>query len=124
MSKIERLEDLNVWQEACLLGKWIYKLADTLPNCENYNLKKHLKENGRGCPANVGEGFYRYFKKERLHFFDIAKGNLGEMKSDIYFCYNVGYIKEELRIKYIKQIDKVEAMLNGLISSVSKNTKI
>lgn len=124
MPKIEKLEDLKVWQEARLLGKWIYKLADSLPDHEKYNLAKYLKENGRGCPANIGEGFYKYFKKERLHFFDFAKGNLGEMKSDIYFCYDVAYIQEELKVKYINQIDKVEAMLNGLIAVVSKNTKI
>lgn len=119
MATIRKIEDLKVWQEAKLLGKWTYKLADTLPNCENYNLKRHLKENARGCPANISEGFYRHFKKERLHLFDVAKGNLGEIKSDIYFCRDICYIKKELATKYINQINKVEAMLNGFIGTVA-----
>jgi len=122
MATIYKLEDLRVWQEAKLLGKWIYILADCLPNCENFNLKKHLKENGRGCAANIGEGFHRYFKKERLHFFSIAKGNLGEMKSDVYFCCEANYIKEETAIKYIRQIDKVEALLNAFIGTIAKSS--
>lgn len=124
MATIRKLEDLKVWQEAKLLCKWVYVLSDSLPTSENYNLKKHLCENARGCPANIGEGFHRYFKKERLHFFDIAKGNLGEIKSDIYVCCEVGYIKEETRIKYIRQIDKIELMLNGLIAIVAKQKQV
>ena len=42
------------------------------------------------------------------------------MKSDVYICYEVGYIKEEVRIKYVRQIDKVKIMLNGLIGTVAK----
>jgi len=120
MATIKKLEDLQVWIEAMKLAKIIYKLCNELPPEEKYNTCRHLRENARGCPANIAEGFYRYFKKERLHLFDVAKGNLGEIKSDVYLSYDVGYKKLEEIKKITDQIELVEKLLNGLIGVVSR----
>jgi len=108
MATITQLEDLDVWKEAKVLAKMIYILTDSLPKSEEYNLKKHLKENARGLPANIAEGFYRYFKKERLHFYSIAKGCLGEIKNDLYLCNDLSYIESDILEKNRGQINKVE----------------
>lgn len=123
MSTIRKIEDLNVWQEARKLGKLIYELADKLPKSEEYNLKKHLKENARGFPANISEGFYRYFKKEKLHFYSIAKGCLGEIKSDIYFVFEVytEIFPEKSLEEFLEKIDKTGKMLNSFINTTSKS---
>ncbi len=124
MPTITQLEDLQVWQEARFLAKMIYSFTSDLPKSEEYNLKRHLKENARGLPANIAEGFYRYFKKERLHFYGIAKGCLGEIKNDICLCTDFEYIKEETNFKkYLEQINKVERMLNSFIGCTSKSTQ-
>ena len=124
MATITKLEDLEVWLEAKKLAKLVYKIADELPRSEEYNLKRHLKENARGLPANIAEGFYRYFKKERLHFYSIAKGCLGEIKSDLYLCNEFCYIKEEgVLEKGFEQMNKVERMLNSFIGCTSKSAQ-
>ena len=125
MPTITQLEELEVWQEARILAKEIYALTNKLPKCEEYNLKKHLKENARGLPANIAEGFYRYFKKERLHFYGIAKGCLGEIKNDVYLCYDLKYIrKSNAPLKcYLDQMSKVERMLNSFISCTSRSNQ-
>jgi len=125
MATINKLEDLEVWQEAKALGKMIYVLVEKFPKCEEYNLKKHLKENARGLPANIAEGFYRYFKKERLHFYGIAKGCLGEIKSDLHLSYELGYCgKDNILEDYFNQMTKVEKMLNSFIGSTSRTTQV
>ena len=123
MATITRLEDLEVWKEARVLAKMVYILTDSLPKSEEYNLKKHLKENARGLPANIAEGFYRYFKKERLHFYSIAKGCLGEIKNDLYLCNDLGYIESDILEKNRGQINKVERMLNSFIRCTSKSNQ-
>lgn len=115
---IKKLEELEAWQEARLLCKWIYILTVNYPKSEEYNLKKHLRESARGTASNIGEGFGRYFFKEKLRFYGIAKGCLDEVKSDLYISFDVGYIKEEVLTKYVRQVDKVAAKINGLISSI------
>lgn len=117
MSTIKEIEKLEVWQEAKKLGKMIYELANRLQKSEDYNLKRHLRENARGLPANIAEGFYRHFKKEKLHFYSIAKGCFGEIKSDIYFTFDIypQIFKEKSLEEYLRQIDKVGKKLNKFI---------
>jgi len=122
MSTIKNIEDLEVWQEALELGKIVYGLAEKLPKSEEYNLKRHLEENARGFPANISEGFYRYFLKEKLRFYGIARGCLGEIKSDIYFA-SQSYpeiIREGLSKACLSKIDKVGKKLNAFIKTTYK----
>lgn len=123
MSTIRRLENLEVWQEARKLCRGIYILTGNFPRTEEYNLKKHLRESGRGTPSNIGEGFGRYFYKDSLRFYGIAKGCLGEIKSDLYLSFDNGYISAELLKKFIIQADKVEKKINGLISNTNRQVK-
>ncbi|MFZ5364968.1 MAG: four helix bundle protein [Patescibacteria group bacterium] len=116
--KITRIEDLEAWEEARKLCWMVYAIAKQLPNFEEYNIKKHFRESARGVAANIAEGFGRYFYKENLRFYGIARGCLYEVKSDLYICFDVNYIDQEELKKCLAQIDKAETKLNGLISNV------
>lgn len=120
MATIKKLEDLEAWQEARKLCKGIYEITKILPREEKYNIIKHLKESARGVMGNIAEGFGRYFYKESMRFYDIARGCLNEVKSDIYLSYNTNYISELILKNFIKQIEKVDSKINGLLY----NTKI
>jgi len=116
--KIEKLEDLEAWQEAKKLCKMVYDLTKNFPKSEEYNLKKHLRESARGVAGNIAEGFGRYFLKENLRFYGIAQGCLNEVKSDSYISFDVEYIKEEDLKKTIEQTEITRAKLNGIINNV------
>lgn len=116
MATIKNLEDLEAWQEARKLGIGIYEITKIFPESEKYNLIKHLRESGRGAMGNIGEGFARYFYRESMQFYDIAQGCLGEVKSDIYLSYDLGYINEKTLARFIKQIEKVNNKIGGLIT--------
>lgn len=115
---------MEAWQEARKLCKGVYVLTENYPKSEEYNLKKHLRESARGTASNIGEGFGRYFFKENLRFYGIAKGCLNEVKSDLYISFDVGYIKkEEILRRCIKQVDAVDAETDGLINNVITQMK-
>ncbi len=58
---INKLEDLEAWQEARKLRKDIYLLIENFFKSEEYNLKKYLRESSRGTALNITEGFSRFF---------------------------------------------------------------
>ena len=66
--------------------------------------------------GNIGEGFAIYFYKESMQFYDVARGCLGEIRSDIYLSHDLGYIKEKILNRFIKQIEKVDNKIGGLIA--------
>lgn len=81
--KIRKLEDVNAWKEARKLAKIINKITSCLPKHEKYGIGKHLLENARNVPGNIAEGFGKFYYKDSVQFYRIAKGSLNEIKSDI-----------------------------------------
>ena len=124
MATIKNLVDLEVWQDARKLCRGIYIITKDYPKNEEYVLKKHLRESARGTASNIAEGFGRYFFRDSLRFYGIAKGCLEEVRSDLYISFDNLYINQEILDKFISQVDKVEAKLNGLISNTAKRAKL
>jgi len=117
---VNNLEDLKVWQEARILCQEVYSTIKTFPAEEKYNIVKHLRENSRGLPSNIAEGFYRFHYQESIHFYLIARGCLGEMKSDLYLSFDEKYISQEEFNNFLSKIEKIFIMLNSLIKSTKE----
>ena len=124
VSKISRLEDVNAWKEARNLAKIINQIANEAPKQEQYGAKKHLLENARNVPGNIAEGFGRFYYKDSVQFYRVAKGSLNEIKSDVYVCFDREYIDNDLLDKAIRQIEIVDKLVNGLINSAHKVKKL
>jgi four helix bundle protein len=123
MATIKRLEHLEVWQEVKKLCIGIYIITKTFPPEEKYNIVKHLRESGRGVMGNIGEGFGRYFYKESMWFYDVARGCINEVKSDIILSHDLAYINKKIFYKFIKQIDLVDNKIGGLIFQTKSQLK-
>jgi four helix bundle protein len=123
MATIKRLEDLEAWQEARKLCIGVYEITKYYPKDEKYNLVKHLRESSRGLMGNIAEGFGRYFFRESMLFYDIAKGCLSEVKSDLLLSFDLKYISLEIHDKFISQMNLVESKINGLIYQTNNQLK-
>ncbi len=120
MGKITRIEDLVAWTESRKLAKMLFELANKLPRDEKYSISAHLKENGRHIPANIAEGFSRFYLRDSLQQYRVALGSLGESKTDVYLCFDRKYINEAELDIYLGQLILVEKLISGLIKSAKK----
>ncbi len=76
------LESLQVWQKAMALAVAICKdFLPLIPSEEKYVLKDQLRRSIQSIPANIAEGFGRYYYQEGVRFCYIARGSLTESKS-------------------------------------------
>ena len=123
MATIKKLEELEAWQEARKLCNGIYEITKTFPNEEKYNIVKHLRESGRGVMGNIAEGFGRYFYKGSMQFYDIARGCLYEIRSDLYLSNDQNYISDIILNKFIKQVELVDNKIGGLIGQTKLQMK-
>ena len=112
--------DLKAWQEAMLLVKMIYESTNSFPAEENFGLKSQIRRAAVSIPSNIAEGAARTGSKEFLQFLSISRGSLSEVETQLLIAKDLGYIKNADNI--LTQIDKVFALLGGLINSLRKNS--
>ena len=116
--KIEKYEDLRVWQLSHKLSLDVYKITGKFPKSEVYGLSSQVRRACSSVSANIVEGYYRRSKKEFLQFLYIARASAGEvtcfliLASDLRYITNKKY--KELRNEYEKLIASISALINSL----------
>lgn len=102
------------------LVKMIYEISSCFPECENFGLKSQIRRAAISIPSNIAEGAARTGSKEFLQFLSISRGSLSEVETQLLIAKDLGYIKNADNI--LTQIDKVFALLGGLINSLRKTS--
>lgn len=94
MSTIKRFEDLEVWKNARVLCQKINEICDTTSLAKNYALKDQIMRSSGSCMDNIAEGFERDGNKEFINFLSIAKGSVGETRSQVHRSFDFGHIDQ------------------------------
>lgn len=95
MATIKRFEELEIWRDAKVLCKKVREVAVGTGLCKDFALKNQILGSSGSVMDNIAEGFERDGKKEFLNFLHIAKGSLGETRSQIYRTFDAGHITDE-----------------------------
>jgi four helix bundle protein len=114
---------LLVWQESIFFTKEVYKLCRYLPDSEKFGLESQLKRAAVSIAANISEGAARQSKKEFLRFLYISMGSCSEIDTFLELLNALNFAEEEFLKKYFEMNERISAMLNGLIKSLSLNQK-
>jgi four helix bundle protein len=110
---------LEVWKESIQLIKMIYSLSQNLPADEKFGLISQMKRASVSVSLNISEGAARRSDKEFLQFLTISQGSLSELDALIEVLLELGFIDIKIHEDNIRQINKVTALLNGLMKSIS-----
>jgi four helix bundle protein len=113
---------LKVWQAAMTLVEDVYRVTRTFPLQERFGLTSQLRRTAVSVPSNIGEGKRRKRDKARAHHLDIALGSQGELEVQLEIAKRVGFLKEADYERLQQQTQEVGRMLNGLISSVQRQS--
>jgi len=92
---IKRFEDLEIWQDARALCKKIRGLTKTTSLGKDFSLKDQILRSSGSVMDNIAEGFERDGKREFINFLYIAKGSLGETRSQVHRCYDAEHFTDE-----------------------------
>lgn len=127
MAKINKFEDLEIWQKARELCQYVELLIQTTQLKTNYSLNAQIDRSSGSVMDNIAEGFERNGNKEFIQFLSIAKGSAGEVKSQSYRAFDKKLISEEqhLKLNEMTEIEKnkIGAMMNYLSNCEIKGLK-
>ena len=95
MATITKFEDLEIWQLARKLNSEIFPILLILEEQRSYKLKEQLDGSAGSVMDNISEGFERDGNREFIQFLSVSKGSLGEVRSQLYRCYDRKIINEK-----------------------------
>jgi len=119
--KIERFEDLKIWQDARELCKYVFKTTIKEPFCHDYKLRDKIRTSSGSIMDNIAEGYERDGNKEFIQFLSVAKGSCGECRSQSYRAFDYEYIDQNTLDQLIDNTTNLSKQIAGFISYLKKS---
>lgn len=120
MTTIKTYNDLLVWKKAHETAIAVYKLTKKFPKDELFGLTSQMRRAAVSVAANIVEGFSRHGLQDRLHFYNIAKASLEEVKYHLFLSRDLEYITNSDYEKTVLKYEETGKMLAGWIKSQKK----
>jgi len=84
MGTIRKFEGPEIWQIARQLSLKVFHLIEEAPSSGDYKFKNQIRASAGSVMDNIVEGFDRSGQFELVNFLSIAKGSIGETRSQLY----------------------------------------
>ncbi len=127
MAKIERFEDLEIWQLDREICNEVNLIFETTALGKNYVLRNQMDRSSGSIMDTISEGFERNGNREFMQFLSIAKASCGELRSQLYRTLDRKYIDkktfDELMEKVLLESKKISSFMNYLSKSEYKGSK-
>lgn len=104
MATIKDFEELEIWQNARILCKEVSDLVDKECYKKDWGLKQQMLNSSGSVMDNIAEGFERNGNKEFIQFLFIAKGSLGELRSQLIRSFDKQFLSAEELDSFSKEI--------------------
>jgi four helix bundle protein len=119
-ARIRTYRDLVAWQLGMDLVEKVYKATRGFPEAERYGLISQMRRSSVSVPANIAEGYGRGRNKEFHRFLEVARGSLFELQTHAELARRLGWIKGESLKELRELMQRTDAVLAGLMSSVRR----
>ncbi len=96
MATFRRVEDIEAWQKARELTKMIYSVSGQGEFSRDFGLKDQIRRASVSIMSNLAEGFERDGNREFLQHLSIAKGSLGELRTQLIIALDQRYLSNEM----------------------------
>jgi len=111
------LTGLKVWHRAVDLAEWVCaRTLPLLPVEERYALSAQLRRAVQSIPANIAEGYGRYYYQEGVRFCYIARGSLEETRSHLVLARRLNYLTDAQSQDLDARLNELVRLLNGYIA--------
>jgi four helix bundle protein len=115
MSKIEKLDDLVMWQKAIQLAVAVYKI-DNAQLIKDFSFRDQIRKAAVSVSSNIAEGFGRGGNSEFVQFLSIAEGSLYELKTQLIIALEIDYITKTQFEELNEVIEEISKLIAGMMS--------
>ena len=119
--KVERFEDLEIWQESRKLAKRVFEITSVEPFHSDFKFRDQIKASSGSVMDNIAEGFEREGNKEFVQFLFISKGSCGEVRSQSYRAFDYKYIDQTILEELVLKTEQLSKKISSLITYLKKS---
>lgn len=127
MAKIDKFEDLEIWNKSREICSDIEYLFENTNLGKRFSMKDQMDRSSGSIMDNIAEGFERNGNREFINFLSYSKGSCGELKSQLYRSLDKKLISQiqfdEVSIKIELVKNKIGAFMKYLNNSEIKGLK-
>jgi four helix bundle protein len=114
LAKINRFEEILGWQKARELTRQIYSISASAAFGKDWGLRDQIRRAAVSVLSNIAEGYERGGDKEFAHFLTVAKGSVGEIRSQLYVALDQQYLSKSQFEALHDQTCEISRLLSGL----------
>jgi four helix bundle protein len=118
VATINRFEEIEAWQTARQLSRFVYSLTKEGSFAHDFGLRDQIRRAAVSIMSNIAEGFESRTQPLFIDLLGRAKGSAGELRSQAYVALDVEYIGQsqfqqvfDLAEKCSRQISRFMAYL-------------
>ena len=109
------VKQLDVYNKAYNVSLELHKLSLTFPKVEQYELASQLRRATKSIPMNIAEGYAkRSLKAEFRRFLLMALGSNDEVKVQLEYSKDLGYMSEDEYLYFIEKYVELGKMIFSL----------
>ena len=109
MTSIKKFEDIDAWKLARNLTNRVYEISNRGDFSRDYALRDQIRRAAISIVSNISEGFESQTQSLFITYLGRAKASAGEVRSQLYLAFDLGYINQDefnTMIEDIKQISR------------------
>lgn len=119
---IKSLETLETWKKSKEFSLRIYReVLPLLPSEEKWNLNQQLRRSSLSVPANIAEGYGRFYYQDNIRFCYIARGSLEETLSHLVIANEMKFVPKALFESLEQDGEKLTQLINGYIGYLKRS---
>ena len=115
---LHHFEELEVWKRSSRLAVSVLELIDGV---KLYALRDQMARSCISVPSNIAEGAERDSDREFRRFLAIAKGSIGELRTQLYIGIRAGTFGADAANPLIEESRQIASMIEGLRKKLGGN---
>lgn len=124
MGKVNRFEDLEVWQKGMQLAEDIYFVTRDDKFAREFSIKDQIIRASISISNNISEGFEYDNRKDFIKFLRYSKGSTGEVRNMLVYLKRVGLISKEVNEKLTNDAVILSKQLFSFINYLKNNNNL
>ena len=95
MAAIKQFEQIQAWQTAREVTRQVYMLSNLGEFSRDFGLRDQIRRAAVSVMSNIAEGFESNTQALFINYLGRAKASAGEVRSQLYIAYDLGYLSKE-----------------------------